>query len=410
MRKLMRVTAAVAAATLFFAACGSDSETDDTTAEATEETTAEVTEETTAPEVAAEPFTFTNFTPFEGGTPVACAPADGSAIKAAWIFVGPINDGGWTQTHNAGREFVQAELGDKVITTYKENVPEGPQVETVIDDLVKDGNTIIFGTSFGFQDAFVASAAKYPDVCFEFATGYLQSNNMSQFYGAAEDTKYLSGIAAGAEAPPGAVVGVLAPFPIPEVIRGVNGFTLGVQKANPTATVKVVWTNTWFDPAIERKAAESLISAGVKAIASFQDSPATGEAAKVKGIGWVGYDADQSVAFNDIWLTASTYNWGPYELAKVTAAINGTWISGDYYGNLADEFISIANYGSKVTQATKDLIASERARLTATPAAEFTGPITAQDGTVKIAAGAIPSYGELMSMDYQVKGITTDLP
>ena len=355
-------------------------------------------------------FTLKNFTPTEGATVVDCGPEEGQPLKAAWVYVGPINDGGWTQTHEAGRQYVQEALGDKIVTTYKENVPEGPQVETVIDDLVKDGNTLIFGTSYGFQDAFVAAAEKYPDVCFEFATGFKQSNNMSQFYGASEDTKYLSGIAAGAEAPEGASIGVVAPFAIPEVIRGINGFTLGVQKVNPTATVKVVWVNTWFDPAKERKAAESLIAEGVKAIASFQDSPATGEAAKEVGIGWVGYDSDQSEAYADIWLTASTYDWGPYELAKAQAILDGKWISGNYYGSLNDDFVGLANYGTKVSQETKDLIASERTRLTETPGAQFTGPITAQDGTVKIAEGAMPSYDDLMNMNYQVKGITTDLP
>lgn len=380
-------------------ACGGSDSSSDTTAPATENTDA-----------TGDAFSIKNFTPFEGGTVVDCGPEEGQPLKAAWIYVGPINDGGWTQTHDAGRKYVQEQLGDKIVTTYKENVPEGPQVETVIDDLVKDGNTLIFGTSFGFQDAFLASAEKYPNVCFEFATGYTQKNNVSQFYGASEDTKYLSGIAAGAEAPQGATVGVVAPFAIPEVIRGINGFTLGVQKVNPTATVKVVWTNTWFDPTVERKAAESLIAQGVKAIASFQDSPATGEAAKAVGIGWVGYDSDQSVAYADIWLTASTYNWGPYETAKAQAVLDGKWISGDYYGSLNDDFVSIANFGKKVTQETKDLIASERERLTKTPGAQFTGPITAQDGTVKIAEGKLPTYGELMSMDYQVKGIVTDLP
>ena len=355
-------------------------------------------------------FTLKNFTPFEGGTTVDCGPEEGQPLKAAWVYVGPINDGGWTQTHEKGRQYVQDTLGDKIVTTYKENVPEGPQVETVIDDLVKDGNTLIFGTSFGFQDAFIASAEKYPNVCFEFATGYTQKNNVSQYYGASEDTKYLSGIAAGAEAPEGGTIGVVAPFAIPEVIRGINGFTLGVQKVNPTATVKVVWVNTWFDPAVERKAADSLIAEGVKAIASFQDSPATGEAAKEAGIGWVGYDSDQSEAYGDVWLTASTYDWGPYEAAKAQAVLDGKWISGDYYGSLNDDFVGLANYGTKVTQETKDLIASERERLTATPGAQFSGPITAQDGTVKIPEGKQATYGELMSMDYQVKGIVTDLP
>jgi basic membrane protein A and related proteins len=422
-------------------ACGSDKDTTDTTVAAVEttaatETTAAATTETTtaATETTAAATETTaaaagtettmamaagdamlptadkiaNFTPSDGAKPLKCAPASGP-LKAAWIYVGPINDGGWTTAHDHGREYVVAQLGDKVQATYKENVPEGPQVSQVIEDLVKDGNTFIIGTSFGFQDAFVESAAKHPDVCFEFATGYKYSANLSQMYGAGEDTDFLAGMAAGAASKTGKI-GFVAPFPIPEVIREVNAYTLGARTINPAATVQVVWTNTWFDPAKERAAAESLIAAGVDAIGSGQDSPATGEAAKVKGIPWSGYDSDQSTNYPDIWLTATNYHWGPYETARIQQAINGTWTPGDYYGSLADGFVTLAPYGKLVTDETKAKIEAKRAELAAKPGSQFTGPIKDQAGAEKIAAGAMASHGDLMGMNYLVEGVIGELP
>ena len=349
-----------------------------------------------------------NFTADSGSSSVACAPKTGT-MKAAWIYVGPINDGGWTTAHNAGREYVAKTLGDKVVTTYKENVPEGPQVSQVIEDLVHDGNTFIIGTSFGFQDAFVESAAKHPDVCFEFATGFKTGKNLSQFYGAGEDTDFLAGMAAGAASKSGKL-GFVAPFPIPEVIREVNSWTLGARSINPAATVQVVWTNTWFDPAKERAAAESLISAGVDAIGSGQDSPASGEAAKVKSLPWAGYDSDQSTNFPDIWLTATNYQWGPYETARIQQAMAGTWAPGNYYGTLADGFVTLAPYGKSVSADTQAKIEAKKAELTAKPGSQFTGPIKDQSGAEKIPAGTQIAFGDLMGMNYLVEGVVGELP
>jgi basic membrane protein A len=174
-----------------------------------------------------------------------------ATFKAAWIYVGPHNDGGWSQAHDQGRLYVQTMLGSKVKTEYKENVPEGPQVAQVIQQLISDGNKIIFATSFGYQPAMAAAAKKHPDVKFEMATGTIITKNMSEYYGAGEDAIYLSGIAAGAATKSG-TVGYVVPFAIPEVIRHTNAFTLGVQKAHPGAKVKIVWTNSWFDPAKEK--------------------------------------------------------------------------------------------------------------------------------------------------------------
>ena len=351
----------------------------------------------------------TNFKAEAGMSPIDCKPKDGGPLKAAWIYVGPINDGGWTTAHDNGRKEVQEALGDKIVTTYKENIPEGPQVSQTIDQLVKDGNTLIFGTSFGFQDAFVESAAKYPNVCFDFATGYKISSNMGQFYGAGEDTDYLTGMAAGAATKNGKI-GYVAPFPIPEVIRGVNAYTLGARAVNPNATVQVVWTNTWFDPAKERAAAESLIANGVDVIGAAQDSPASGEAAKAAGLPWSGYDADQSENFPDNWLTATTYHWGAYETARARQALEGTWVAGNYYGNLRDGFVRLANYGKLVTEETRAKIEARKAELAAKPGSEFTGPIKDQKGEVRIAEGAQATFDELMSMNYLVEGVVGELP
>ena len=200
-----------------------------------------------------------------------------------------------------------------MVTTYKENVPEGPQASQVIDSLVRDGNKIIFATSFGYMDAMAAAAKKYPDVYFEHATGYKTAKNYANYFGAGEDAIYLSGMAAGAATKKG-VIGYIVPFPIPEVIRHANAFALGAQATHPGAKVKLVWTKSWFDPAKEKKAAESLVAAGADVIGQNVDSPAAGQYAQSKGLPWVGYDSDAKKFAPTSWLTAAVYDWGPYYL------------------------------------------------------------------------------------------------
>lgn len=329
------------------------------------------------------------------------------AIKAAWVYVGPVNDGGWTQAHDAGRQHVEEELGDAVTTTFKESVPEGPEATRVIEDLIADGNKIIFATSFGYGDALAELAAAHPDVYFEHATGAVTSENLATYYGAAEDTIYLTGLAAGA-ATENDTIGFVAPFPIPEVIRHINAFTIGAREVNPEATVKVVWTNTWFDPTKERQAAESLVQAGVDVLASGQDSPATGEAAKAAGLPFVGYDSDQSANFPDIWLTASLYDWGPYYAERVEAAADGSWKTGAYYGGIGDGFVHLAPFGELVSAETRALIERRLAELEAGTFSEFAGPLTDQAGTVRVPAGEKMSLSDLLSVDWFVEGVDGD--
>ena len=329
--------------------------------------------------------------------------------KAAWIYVGPTNDGGWTTAHDNGRKAVEAALGTKVKTTFKENVPEGPEVAQVIEDLVKDGNKIIFATSFGFGDAMIAASKKHPDVHFEHATGIKPLDNMGIYFGAGEQSLYLSGMAAG-EATKSGTIGFVAPFPIPEVIRHINAYALGVQSVNPTAKVKVVWVNSWFDPAKERQSAESLIAGGADVIASGGDSPAPGEAAKAGKVAWTGYDSDQSKNFPDEWLTAAVYDWGPYYTKQVQATIDGTWKPGAYYGNIADKFTDIAPYGKRVSAETQAKIDAKKAEIVDGKFDIFAGPIVDQAGAEKVPAGKSMDFGEQMSIQWFVKGVDGEIP
>jgi basic membrane protein A and related proteins len=381
----------LAVGALLLAACGDDDD-DDAAASAT---TAATDSATTAP--AAE----------STATAAESATAAGEPIKAAWIYVGPINDGGWTTAHDNGRKYVEEQLGDAVETTYKENVPEGPEVAQVIDDLVADGNDIIFATSFGFGEAMQAASVEYPDVAFEWATGIAPTDNMGIYYGAGEQANYLAGMSAGA-ATESNIIGFVAPFPIPEVIRHIDAYALGAQSVNPDAVVKVVWVNSWFDPTNERQAADSLISAGADVIASGGDSPAPGEAAKAAGVAWTGYDSDQSANFPDEWLTAAVYNWGPYYAQQVKAAMDGTWAPGEYYGNIADGFVDIAPFGSRVSQETQDMITAKRQEIVDGKFDIFAGPITDQAGTVRVADGESLSFGDQMTIDWFVAGVDGD--
>jgi basic membrane lipoprotein Med (substrate-binding protein (PBP1-ABC) superfamily) len=329
------------------------------------------------------------------------------AFKAAWIYVGPHDDGGWSQAHDKGRLAVQKALGKKVKTTYKENVPEGPQVAQVIESLIRDGNKMIFATSFGFQTAMVAAAKKHPDVYFEMATGTATSKNLAEYFGASEDSIYLSGMTAGAATKKG-VIGYIVPYPIPEVIRHANAFVLGAQAMNPKAKVRLVWTHSWFDPKKERQAAESLVAAGADVLGQNVDSPSAGQYAQSKGIPWVGYNSDARKFAPTSWLTAAVYDWGVYYVPRVKAAMNGTWKTGFYYGTIKDGFTDIAPYGPKVSAKTKAAIAAKRKALINGTFYEFEGPVYDQKGKVRIPAGKKPKVccgkQTLYGMDWLVKG------
>jgi basic membrane protein A len=339
-----------------------------------------------------------------GSAPTSESPGGGEATKVAFVYVGPIGDAGWTKKHDDGRLALEAALGDKVETTFLESVPEGAESEAVFERLAREGNKVIFGTSFGYMDQMLAVAEKYPDVVFMHATGFKTAENMGTYFGAAEEARYLSGMAAGAMTESNQI-GYVAAFPIPEVLRGINAFTLGARRVNPDVTVEVVWTSTWFDPTVEKEAAQSLLNGGADVIAQHQDTPSAGEAAQTAGAYWVGYNDDMSRFAPEAWLTAPVWDWGPIYIKTVEDVVAGTWKSEQYYGNMADGMVTLAPVSDKVPQDVRDEIVAVQAQIVSGEFAPFTGPINKQDGSEAYADGVVAELGELLGMDYFVEGV-----
>jgi len=345
--------------------------------------------------------------------PATTAKAPGSQwtkahpFKVGFIYVGAPSDAGWTHAQDVGRLQVQSYFGGRVKTMFKEDVPEGPQCTSVITTLVNQGAKIIFATSFGYQPELVAAAKKYPHVLFEQATGTTVTKTLSEYYGAGEDGDYLGGMAAGAAAKASGnnKIGFVVPYAIPECIREVDAFTLGAQLMDPKATVRIVWTNTWFDPATERQAAQSLVAAGVSVLGDGQDSPTTGEVAEAAGLKWVGYDSNQQSFAPKAWLTGTTYNWGPYYITEVKAAMNGTWKSHFWYGSLADKFVTMAPFGKSVAQATRTAILAKEHAIIKGTFNPFTGPIRGQNGKIAVKKGVTLTVMQKYSLTWFVKGV-----
>jgi basic membrane protein A len=338
-------------------------------------------------------------------TSVAAGPK-ASPFKVAFIYPGPHNDGGWAQAHDAGRLYVQKMLGSKVQTTYKENVFSNASVPQIVAGLVRDGYQMIFATSFGMLELGVNGQLwqKYPKVIFEQATGTQLEKNQAEYFGAAEDTIYLSGMAAGAATKKG-VIGYVVPYGIPEVVRHANAFTLGAQATHPGAKVKLIWTNAWFSPPKETAAAQNLVAAGADVLGQNVDSPAAGVYAEKHGVPWVGYDSDASKFAPKQWLTASVYNWGPYYLRRVEAAMAGTWKPAFYYGSIKDGFTKLARFGPNVSAKTRAAIGAKRKAIVAGTFNEFCGPVVDQQGKVQIPKGKCLGIKDLYSMQWLVKGV-----
>ena len=260
----------------------------------------------------------------------AAAPAPAPApepLKAAWVYVGPVGDAGWTFAHDQGRKAVEAEFGDKVATTFVEKVPEGADAERVIRDLAAQGNKIIFATSFGFMEPMLKVAAEFPDVKFEHATGYKTADNMRLYDAKFFEDAYLAGVIAGKMTKTN-TLGFVASFPIPEVLRNINAFTLGAQSVNPKVKTKVVWVNTWFDPPKESDAAQSLINGGADVLLQNTDSTAVLQTAEKNGKYAFGWDSDMSAFAPKAHLASCVVDWGPYYKKAIKDVMDGTWTTG----------------------------------------------------------------------------------
>jgi basic membrane protein A len=334
----------------------------------------------------------------------ACSSDDsdsGEVLNVAFVHVGPTSDKGWSWAHNEGAKYLEGNMANVKITTL-ENIAEGADSQRVFENLAADGNTLIFGTSFGYMEPMLAAAETYPDVTFMHATGYLTSENMGNYFGAAEEGRYLSGMAAGARTESN-LIGYVAAFPIPEVLRGINAFTLGVREASPEAEVRVVWTSTWFDMPTEGAAAQSLLDAGADVIAMHQDSPAPGQKAEAEGAGWVGYNVDNSEFAPNGWLTAPVWDWGPFYLKTAEEVRAGTWKAEGFYGDMADGMVDLAEFGPSVSDETRALIATRKQEIIDETFAVFPDPIVNQDGVEQ-------PLGNIFEMNYFVEGVLGTIP
>ena len=338
-----------------------------------------------------------------GGEKKADAPAANAKTKVAFVYIGSANDGGYSMTHDIGRKMVEKELPN-VETSYVESVPAGADAERVISQLASQGNKIIFTNSFGYMDPTINVAKKYPDVIFLHCSGYKTAENVGTYFGRMYEARYLTGIVAGKQTKSN-IIGYVAAFPIPEVVRGINAFTLGVQSVNPNAKVKVIWTNTWYNPAGEKQAAMTLIDFGADVIAQHQDTPGPQQAAEERGVYGIGYDLDMSQAAPNASLTAAVWNWGPYYVDVIKQIMDGKWKSGAYWGGMNDKVIDIAPFGKAVSEETKKITNDTKAKIIDGSFKVFTGPIKGQSGTVKVEAGKTMSDEDLLKFDWFVEGV-----
>ncbi|MBA1272342.1 BMP family ABC transporter substrate-binding protein [Stutzerimonas azotifigens] len=329
-------------------------------------------------------------------------------LKVGFVYIGPIGDHGWTYQHEQGRKYMAEKLGDKVETSFVENVPEGADAERVIRNMAKGGYDLIFTTSFGYMNPTLKVAKQFPKVTFEHATGYKQDKNLGTYLSRSYEGRYVGGFLA-AKMTKTKKIGYVASFPIPEVIRDINAIQLALDKYNPGTEIRVVWVNTWFDPGKEADAANALIDQGVDVIFQHTDSPAPIQAAERRGVYSVGYASDMAHFGPKAVLTSIVNDWGPHYTKSAEAVMAGTWKSDDFWGGLAEDTISLPISDlvpADVKTEAEALIASIRSG----EFHPFTGPIKDQAGTVRIPEGQAASNQELASMNYYVQGIKADIP
>lgn len=329
-------------------------------------------------------------------------------VKACFVYVGSRTDGGYNQGHDIGRMYAEKELGDKVETAFAENVAEGPDAQRTIERFARSGCDIIFATSFGFMDATLAVAKKFPDVKFEHATGYKTAENMATYNARFYEGRYIQGVIAGHMSKAG-VAGYIASFPIPEVVMGINAFMLGAHSVNPDFKVKVVWANTWFDPAKEADAAKALIDQGVDIITQHTDSTGAMQVAEERGIHAFGQASDMIEAGPNSQLTATVDTWGPYYAKRIQAVIDGTWETGQIWEGLKEGIMTMAPY-TNMPDDVKKAAEEVEAKIKSGELHPFTGPVNKQDGTPWLAEGEVSDDATLLGMNFYIEGIDDKLP
>ena len=329
-------------------------------------------------------------------------------LKIAYIYVGPVGDSGWTYQQDKARKWVQSHFKN-VQTSYIENIPQGPQVERVERDYARKGYNIIFATAFGYQPYTIKVAKDYPHIIFENASGYQTAPNAGTYYGKLWESRYLTGVVAGAMTKSN-VIGFVGAYPIAPVISGLDGFALGVHSVNPKAVVKVVWTNSWFAPPTEKAGSQSLVDAGADVVAQHQDSPSSLEAAAQKGAWAIGSESQMCHFAAARCLTGTIWNWIPFERSVVQAARNGTFQAYQQWGTFGNHGINIAPLNKAVPARIRQLVKRDKQLFAAGKLDVFAGPIRDQSGRVRVKAGQTLSIAQIQQMTWLVQNVRGSVP
>ena len=348
--------------------------------------------------------------PAAAPAPVAAPePAKPEPLKIAFAYVGPVGDGGWSFAHDNGRKEMEKALGDKVVTSFVESVPESADAERVFRDLAGQGNKLIFGTTFGYMESMLKVAADHKDIKFEHATGYKTAENMRTYDSRTYEGAYMAGVIAGAMTKSN-TLGVVGSVPIPEVIRNINSFTMGAQSVNPKVKTKVVWVNEWFSPPKETEAATALINGGADVLFQNTDSPAVLKTAQDKGKRAFGWDSDMTAYGPKAHLGSAVINWGPYYTKAVTEALEGKWTTGASWWGVKEGAIDMVSIADDVPADIKAKVADVKKGLTDGSFSIWKGPIVDNTGKEILAKDAVADDKFLGGVNFYVKGVEGKVP
>ena len=336
--------------------------------------------------------------------------ASAPATKVGFVYVGPINDGGWTQAHHHSVMEMVEHFGDKVELIYQESVPEGADAERAMTQMALQGADIIFTTSFGYMDPTINVAAKFPNVKFEHATGYKTAENVSNYSARFYEGRAIQGHIAGRMTKTNKV-GYIASFPIPEVIRGINSAYHHAKKVNPDIEFSIIWAYTWLDPAKEADAANALIEQGADVILQHTDTTAPHAAAQAKGDVITFGQASDMIEYAPYPRVSSIIDdWAPYYIARVQAVMDGTWESKSTWDGIGPGMVGIGEITDAVPADVKAEALAMKEAIANGSYHPFTGPINKQDGSPWLAEGEVADDGTLAGMNFYIEGITGDIP
>ncbi len=337
------------------------------------------------------------------------AAAKAEPLKVAFIYIGPVGDGGWTFAHDNGRKAVEKQFGDKVVTTFVEKVPESADAERVFRDVASQGNKLIFGTTFGYMEPMLKTATDLKDVKFEHGTGYKTAENMRTYDSRTYEGAYMAGVIAGGMTKTN-TIGVVGSIPIPEVIRNINSFTLGAQSVNPKVKTKVVWVNEWFNPPKETEAAQSLMNGGADVLMQNTDSSAVLQTAEKAGKYAFGWDSDMQAYAPNAHLASAVINWGPYYIKAVQDTLDGKWATGQSWWGGKEGAIDLVSISDKVPAELKAKVETVKAGLKDGSYVIWKGPILGQDGKEVVKAGEVADDKFLGGVKFYVKGVEGKVP